>query len=156
MPAITNVVWATKKDIIPRYASGGNGGYGTGTATNCLLGPYASRSDISPNSNALIWAGSTGANLALGTASPYLQVLSSGILCSITPVVDSTYFWQFCGRDNLDILPTAMSANQVAQRNVYHPPVTLGPGASFLLYLACGGQGSVASAFEVEIGHIER
>ena len=156
MPSITNLIWSTKKDIIPRYASGGAGASGTGMATNTLLGPYPTRSDISPYSNCLVWAGSGGANLVLNTATPYSCSCSSGVLCSTTPVVDSTYFWQFCGRDCLNTQPIAISANQVTQQNIQHQPVSIPPGGTFLLYLAAAGQSSVASALELELGYVER
>ena len=146
--------WCTKKDLIPRYSSGGSGGYNTGMATNVLLGPYPTKTDAPANSGALIWASSTGANLAVGTAGPQLKTLGNGLMTSVTPTVNSSFLWNFAGCDyQQDIVSVAGAAIQ--QRSVIHQPVSLAPGHTFLMMLAFAAQ-TTASNFEIEIGHVER
>jgi hypothetical protein len=146
--------WCTKKDFIPRYSSGGSGGINTGMAANVLLGPYPTATHCVASSGALIWASSTGANLAVVSASPQLKPLANGMLSSITPIVNSSYLWNFVGCDyQQDAF--VISTSQVEQRSVTHPPVSLAPGHTFLMMLAMAAQ-TTASNFEIEIGHIER
>ena len=143
--------FATKYDTIIRVSAGGGyGGNGTGL-TNTLQGPVVTNTGASPSSAALIYAGA----LATVTASSLnARLLQNGILRTAIGVVNDQYFFNFGGCDmSLDGVLTSGTA--IAQKNVAHPPICIGPQHSFTMHVWAPSQ-TVASNFEIEIGHVER
>ena len=142
----------TALDTIARYSSGATGaGYGTNIAA-ILQGPQSNNSNVPfGGSSALVYCGP----LVAVSPGPNAKILSNPWLRRQIPVVNDRYLINFAQSD----APTAGSSG-VAQATaldafVPHSPVCVGPGGSFLLTLVLPGQ-SVASSYEVEVGHIER
>jgi hypothetical protein len=146
----TALNYTTVLDTIPRYSGvNGAGGFGTGLTT-ILQGPYPVSTLVAPTSSALIYAGNGEAKAAsLGA-----RIISSNQLRGAIPVVNDQYMICFAGCDMM--LDSVLSTGtNIAQRSTAHPPVCIGPQASFLLHLWLPAQ-SAASSYEIEIGHVER
>jgi hypothetical protein len=145
----TNLLYATKLDLIPRYSSGGVGGAGTGM-TAVLAGPYACNTQVAPQSGALVYAGA----IVAVASSLQARTLSNGPLRTAISVVNDTYLFNFGGCDMM-LDGVLVSGAAVAQRSIPHAPVCIGPQGSFLLHIWSASQ-SVAANYEIEIGHVER
>ena len=145
----TNLLYATKIDAQLRWSANGSGCAGTGL-TSILLGPYPTNAQAQAQSLTLVYAGAMTAVASTGNA----RTLCNGPLRTAIPVVLDTYLFNF-GGSQLVLDGVLVSGTNCAQRNVPHPPVILGPGHTFALYLWSASQ-SVAANYEVEVGYVER
>jgi len=147
----TNLLYATRIDSTLRYSSGTNvaGSAGTGLGT-VLLGPYSMNSAGPNNSAALVYVG----NITASAGSQNVRTVSNGSFRTAITVVNDQYYICFSGVDQ-ELDTALVSGTAIAQRSVVHPPVMIGPGGSFLLYIYAASQ-AAPCYFEVEIGHIER
>ncbi len=145
----TNLLYATKLDNIARWASGGWGSSNTGVA-QVMLGPYPTNTAAQAQSAAQVYAGA----LVAVASSSQARTLSNGICRTAITVVNDQYLFNFAGCD-MALDGVLVSGTNIAQRSIIHAPVVIGPGASFLLHIWAASQ-TVASNFELEMGHVER
>lgn len=135
----TSLRFAIKCDVITTRATGGT-----------VLRPQNVNQDSGNVSQCRVVAGTL-----VGTAaSSGARLYSAGLLRSVIPVVGDTYVINFGGHDPK---PGALAINGTNVSNVVYnvAPVCVGPGQCVLIHLWLAGQ-TVGSAYEVELGYVER
>lgn len=148
----TNLLYATKIDIIPRYSSGGAGGFGTNVtgANGQLAGPVPTNTGATPGSGALIYAGA----LVAVASSLQARTLENGAIRSSINVINDTLMWTYGGYENYQS-DLAIATATAVWKTIPHPPVCIAPGHSYLHHIYAASQ-SAAASWELVICHFER
>lgn len=137
-----------------------------GTALHCAVTLDANRTDkwtsggslltpVNPNMDtdrASIVQVRAGALVA--AAAPLARLLGHFPLRTAIPVINDVYTINFGGQEFVGD-GVLVSGTAIAQRYLPHAPVVIGPGQWAAVHLWLPSQ-SVASSFEVELGHWER
>jgi hypothetical protein len=147
----TDLRYATKLDVIPRYASGGFGCAGTGIATNVLMGPGSTNMGAPCRSNALVYA---GALVGVASTPNLSRLLENGIVRTVIPVAGDQYLWRFGTNENV-LDQVAIQTAAITQRSIPHVGVEIAPGHSFVMHIWSASQ-SVAASYELMLGYRER
>lgn len=143
----TALNWATKMDIIPRYASAGS----------VFAGPAGTPGANSPNpaipadGSSAVYA---GALVAVAASLAGSRLIGRGVFRTVIPVVGDTYLLNFGGHEFTSV---GLAKNGTAPSDFthHHAPVSIPPQGSFLLHLWLPSQ-SAASSYEVEVGYAKR
>jgi len=125
-------------DAAAGYTSGGS-----------ILTPQSPNLDLTPASQALIYA---GAALATAGASP--RTIAHQAVRTVIPVVGDTIIFSF-GNQVPAFVGMPIEGTLIMERCMAVPPVILGPGGWYKLVLWRASQ-SAAASYEVEMGWWER
>lgn len=128
-------------DNIARWTSGGTA-LGTPACTNMST---TTASGVTGYAGAIV----------APAASAYVRALAGGAIRLVIPVVGDQYLFTFGSSAPGPIGTLALAGTAIASWHSPAPPVVLGPGHTFLLYLWLPSQ-SGASSYEYEVGFWER
>lgn len=119
------------------------------TSGGSLLVPVNPNMDSDLAAIARVYAGAL-----LAAAAPQARLLGHAPLRTAIPVINDVYCVNFGGHEYTGD-SVLVSGAAIAQRYIPHPPVIIGPQQWAAVNLWLPAQ-SVASSFEVELGHWER